>query len=153
MRCFLCLVVLGYSIYRWSFELGAPVLECNLSVMILICARWRVVRRRLLSHILPSIRCISRCVGHVQVHLLVSSECWVTRVDWSIVILSVSVVKPSVTGIWWLSGWISGLLIVSAIRSGAVVLSVGPVLLVIVVRTICRGWSVIVLKFPILREV
>ena len=109
--------------------------------------------RRLLSHILPSICRISRCIGHVEVHPLASIECWVTRVDRSIVILSVPVVKPSVAGIWWLSRGISGLLIISAIRSGAVVLSVVPVLLVIIVWTICGWWSVILLKLPILREV
>ena len=109
--------------------------------------------RRLLSHILPSICRISRCIGHVEVHPLVSIERRVTRVDRSVVILSVSVVEPSVAGIWWLSRGISDLLIVSAIRSGAVVLSVGPVLLVIVVWTICGWWSVILLKLPILREV
>ena len=68
-------------------------------------------------------------------------------------ILSVSVVKPSVTGIWWLSGWISGLLIVSAIRSGAVILSVRSVLLVVVVWTKRRGWSGIMLELPVLRKV
>ena len=84
---------------------------------------------------------------------MVSIECWVTRVGWSVVILSVSVVEPSVAGIWWLSRGISDLLIVSAIGSGAVVLSVVPVLLVIIVWTICGWWSVILLKLPILQEV
>ena len=109
--------------------------------------------RRLLSHILPPICRVSRCIGHVEVHPLASIERWVTRVDRSVVILSVPVVEPSVAGIWWLSRGISDLLIVSAIRSGAVVLSVVPVLLVIIVWTICGWWSVILLKLPILREV
>ena len=109
--------------------------------------------RRLLSHILPSICRISRCIGHVEVHPLASVECWVTRVDRSIVILSVPVVKPSVAGIWWLSRGISDLLIVSAIRSGAVILSVGPVLLVVVVWTKRRGWSGIILELPVLQKV
>ena len=107
----------------------------------------------MLSHVLPSICRISRCIGHVGVHPLASIERWVTRVDRSVVILSVSVVEPSVAGVWWLSRGISDLLIVSAIGSGAVVFSVGPVLLVIVVWTICRGWSGIVLKLPVLRKV
>ena len=153
MRYFLYVVVLRYGIYRWSFELGAPVMKCDLSVVILVRAWWYVVWRRLLSHILPPICRVSRCIGHVEVHPLVSSECWVTRVDRSIVILSVPVVEPSVAGIWWLSRRISDLLIVSAIRSGAVILSVRSVLLVVVVWTICRGWFGIVLKLPVLREV
>ena len=149
----LYLVVLTYSVYGWSFELVVSVLECDLSVMILICALWRVAWRRLLSHVLSSIRYISWCVGHAPVHVWVPGECWVTRIDWSILILSVSVVKSAVTGIGWLSGWVSSLLIVSVIRSGVIILSSRSVLLVVVVWSERRGWSGILLELPLLWKV
>ena len=93
-------------------------------------------------------------IGHIGVHPLISIEWWVTRVvGWSVVVLPVPVAEFGVTRIGWLSEGVSSLLVISGIRSGDVVLSVVPGLLVVIVWAVCGWRSVVLLELPILWEV
>ena len=139
-------------------ELPIPVIGRDLSAIILVHVRSHVGWYNLLSHVLPPVCCGSgwlllvNCVGFCS---LVFTEGGVSIIIWwLIVILLVLFIDSGVIRVWWSSGRISGLLVISSVESWDVIhLSVIPGLLVVIVWPISRWRSVLLLDLSGLWEV